>query len=302
MSVSTLFDKNDFHIYVNNITLKNLNLSGDGNYKLKFPEDLPINNLSLSILAVDTIDNNIITLKWLQPSESLPFDVINCNILNAQLEINCLGNTTLGYLDAEIVNARKIGGTEVSGFLVSPLQVETDIGYFLPPTRPTTNGQVLSSLINGTMSWVTPSIPPNLSGYRKKFIDINTLLTSASPTHFISYIPSFSLNIGTTYKVTSTFSFRKESGTVFSLYSRIIPLSGANIITTAMGTNSTAIVDISNFPPNNTQNFQHTFWFSVYNSNTSWEIQVESGAQSGGQVRWDIVEIVFEPSITLITD
>ena len=302
MSVSTLFNKNNFKVYVSEINLKDLNLSSDGNYKLKFPPVVPSGIAPLSVLGVDTIVDDLITLKWLEPSESLPFDVINCNILNAQLEINCLGNTTLGYLDAEILNARKIGGTEVSGFLVSPLQTENNIGYFLPPTRPTTNGQILSSLINGTMSWVTPSIPPNLSGYRKKFIDINTLLTSASPTHFISYIPSFLLNIGTTYKITSTFSFRKEGGTTFSLYCRIIPITGATIITTAMGTNSTAIVDISNSPPNNTQNFQHTFWFSVSNSNTSWEIQVESGAQSGGQVRWDIVEIVFEPSITLITD
>jgi hypothetical protein len=158
MSVSTLFDKNNFQIYVNNITLKNLNLSSDGNYKLKFPPVVPSGIAPLSVLGVDTIVDDLITLKWLEPSESLPFDVINCNILNAQLEINCLGNTTLGYLDAEILNARKVGGTEVSGFLVSPLQVETDIGYFLPPTRPTTNGQVLSSLINGTMSWVDKDI------------------------------------------------------------------------------------------------------------------------------------------------
>ena len=35
MSISTLLNKNNFKIYVNELNLKNLNLSSDGNYKIK---------------------------------------------------------------------------------------------------------------------------------------------------------------------------------------------------------------------------------------------------------------------------
>jgi hypothetical protein len=156
MSVSTLLNKNNFKIYVNDITLKNFNLSSDGNYKLVFPPILPPDiggNPNLSILAVDNIINDVITLKWLQPSENLPFDVINCNILNAQLEINCIGNTQLNYLECVSCNFRKTNGNnEKTSISISNAQIE-NINYILPISRPN-NGQVLSCLNNGEMSWI----------------------------------------------------------------------------------------------------------------------------------------------------
>jgi hypothetical protein len=196
MSIRTLLSKNNYKLYVDEITLKNLNLSSDGNYKLKFPEDLPINNLPLSIMAVDSIDNNIITLKWLQPSENMPFDVINCNVLNAQQEINCVGNTTLDYLESTSCNIKKVGGAELSGFLVSPLQTESNINYFLPPNRPTTNGQVLSSQINGTLSWIDRDISNFIpKAYKQELLNIT--LDQDNPTEEIIF--NFNLQQGEYY-------------------------------------------------------------------------------------------------------
>lgn len=306
MSVSNLFSKNSYKIYVDDITLKNLNLSSDGNYKIKFPAVVPSGIAPLSVLGVDTIEEgNLIILKWLEPSQSLPFDVINCNILNADQEINCPeGITTLGYMECNICNIKKSGGTEITGFLTSPLQTENNIAYFLPPSRPTEDGQVLSSQINGTMSWINFPTPPivSLLAYRKKIININTELTSLNPIHTIPYIPNFVLNNGTTYKMTATFSFSKTAGTTFSLYCRVKPITGCTIITEGMGTNATAIIDVSNSEPNNSLNYQYTYWFICNTGPTTWEFEVESGAQAGGVCIWRLIEVVFEPTISLISD
>jgi hypothetical protein len=326
MSSTTGFFKN-LNISQDLTLADQIRLSGFANgekYRIIFPATQPSGGLS--VLGVSGVSFDEIFLEWLTPSESLPFDVINCNQLNAygkegvaitadddvnitngnlliangNLDVSN-GSTSLGYMEAQIVNARKSGGTETSGFLVSPSQVENNIGYFLPAERPISNGQVLASQTDGTMSWVGLSFP-SAPAYRKNIIDIDTLLTAASPEHVIPYNPFFSLIIGTTYKLTTTFSFRKEAGTTFSLFCSVLPLTGGTIITEGMATNTCAIVNVSNTPPNNPQNFQHTYWFIATDTTTTWEVKARSGAQAGGECRWDLVDMVFEPTIPLTAD
>jgi len=298
-------------IFCNSLTASNaitsngsLTVDGLGSiYELEVPntlligQNLTVNgttNLGQTTFLTNTIHNGLFNT----------YNASNIDVINGSIAVRTTGggggggNINVRFLElSRTIAPFTLRTTRIEA---SELQVPLLIEYKLPIDYPTTNGQVLTSQTNGLLSWVSPSIPPNLPAYENKFTNIDTLLTSLSPTHTIPYSPSFLLNVGSTYRATATFSFRKEAGTTFSLYCRLIPISGATIKTTAMGTNSTAIVDVSNSPPNNSQNFQHSFWFTVSNANTSWEIQAESGAQGGGQVRWDIVEFVFEPSLTLI--
>lgn len=213
MSNSTGFFKN-LYVSTDLVLADTLRLSAFAageKYKIIFPATQPSGGLS--VLGVNSVSFDTITLDWLSPSESLPFDVINCNQLNANgkdgiaitadddVRINngnllvANGTTTLGYMEAEIVNARKSGGTETSGFLVSPAQVETDIGYFLPATRPSSDGQVLSSLVNGTMSWLSPSVIQPASVLLPI---VDQTLNSTTP--IVQYVLTASLQPNKTYQ------------------------------------------------------------------------------------------------------
>ena len=176
MSVSTLFNKNNFKIYVNEINLKNLNLSSEGNYKIKFPPIIPNGTVPLSVLAVDNIVNNVITLKWLEPSESLPFDTINCRILNAEEEVNCNGVISTHALDTRECIIRSDDGLGTNNLRTSNTS-GNNLTYFLPQNYPSENGQVLSSTTNGIMSWTNKDINFEPRSY---FIQLNdvTLISS----------------------------------------------------------------------------------------------------------------------------
>lgn len=152
MSVSTLLNKNNFKVYVNEINLKNLNLSSQGNYKLILPEEPPI-GAPLSVLAVDNIDNDIITLKFLSPSESLPFDTINCRILNASEEVNSAGIMTSISLDTRNMIIRSDDALSTNNLKTSDTQ-GSNLTYTLPENSPSQDGEILSSQTNGTMSWI----------------------------------------------------------------------------------------------------------------------------------------------------
>lgn len=282
MSVSNLFSKNSYKIYVDDITLKNLNLSSDGNYKIKFPSNVPSGIASLSILAVDTIEGNLIILKWLEPSQTIPFDVINCNILNAQEEINCPeGITTLGYMECNICNIKKSNGSEITGFLTSPLQTENNIAYFLPPSRPTQDGQVLSSQINGTMSWVNNNISNFIP--RSYLVELpEVILNSTTPNQNIDF--TFDLIQGEIYTAifnsrvvklnpTGTFYFRAvatNNGSVNVNLNPFIAIQSGGFINLG-GVNQDSGININ-------------FWFvATATGNNRIRCQLESDISSGGE-------------------
>lgn len=281
MSISTLFNTNNFKIYVNDITLKNLNLSSDGNYKIKFPSIVPTGTASLSVLGVDTIDGNLITLKWLEPSESLPFDTINCNILNAEYEINSPeGIATIGDLVCDNLRIKKSGGAEITRFLTSPLQIENNIAYVLPPSRPTENGQVLSSQINGTMSWIN-----NISNFipRSYLVELpEVILNSTTPNENIDF--TFNLIQGEIY--TAIFNSRvvklNPTGT---FYFRALATNNASVnvnLNPFIAIQSGGFINLGTI--NQDCGININFWFeATATGNNKIRCQLESDITSGGE-------------------
>lgn len=279
MSVSTLLNKNNFKIYVNELNLKNLNLSSDGNYKIKFPPIVPSGIAPLSVLGVDTIDDDLITLKWLEPSESLPFDTINCRILNAEEEINCPeGITTLGYMECNICNIKKSGGTEITGFLTSPSQTEPNIAYTLPPTRPSQDGQILSSQINGTMSWINRDLL-----YPKSYLDTRADIELNSTTPNLDVIFPFNLQQGEYYTAILGARIFKQNPT------GSISFRG---YATNTGSNNVNLKPFMVLPTNNYQTFNSNsfdaglnlpFWFETTGTgNNNIRVVLESDISAGG--------------------
>lgn len=206
MSISTMFDSNNFKIYCNDLTIRNLNLSSDGNYKIKFPSIIGVGS-TLSVLAIDNVIGDVITLKWLQPSENIPFDVINCRIINVEDEINCLtGLSKINHIEGNIIECSTITAQNEINCLFSmssqsidirDLIIRSDNGgstiklktvdgsngdYYLPTNYPSTTGQFLSSSTSGTMTWQPISQPPSVYTYLS---EQNTFLNSDIPSRDI---------------------------------------------------------------------------------------------------------------------
>jgi len=150
MSVSQLLVDNDLKIFVNT-TDRGVNLNGtfltsSGTpYRFILPINPPIN--PNSVLAVSSIiDDNILTY-WIDPTggPTLPIDIINCNTLNALLEVNTA--------QLEINNLISSGSVQ---FITNST---TDTQYVLPNDIPTQDS-VLVSNNAGVLRWVNPTIEP----------------------------------------------------------------------------------------------------------------------------------------------
>jgi hypothetical protein len=137
------------------LKMKGLSLTMyDGKYTLIMPEDPPQG--PLSVLGVkNVLPSTAFQLEWVQPSESVPIDTINCRILNASEEVNSAGIARTEYLEATELNVRKVNGNEKTAFEVATGQIESVISYKLPPTRSITEKQILTQ-VNGEMTWETP--------------------------------------------------------------------------------------------------------------------------------------------------
>jgi hypothetical protein len=285
MSQSTGFLKN---LYISqDLTLaEQIRLSGfagGDKYKIIFPATQPTD--ALSVLGVNSISFDEITLQWLQPSESLPFDVLNVNQLNAYgkngVAITATDDVIVtngdikvseGSIETEYLKIRSYQNPEVTQLAVNPNQTESIITYLLPPTRPSVNGQVLSSQTTGIMNWMTlpPPVPPQiLSVYFYKEIVLNNELGSNSVMSELTGIdqtifpPNLWVN-GQTWEITISWFGHKITGTDASqLY---VKLSIGDIGTfpdngVFLSKKDAKYIMFGNNTPINERGFQLTSWF-----------------------------------------
>lgn len=287
MSQSTGFLKN---LYVSqDLTLaEQVRLSGfagGDKYKIIFPATQPTGGLS--VLGVNTVSFDEITLEWLSPSESLPFDVINCNQLNAYgkngvaitanddvIVTNGDIKVSEGYIETEYLRMRSYQSTETTTIAVNPNQTEQSITYLLPPSRPSVNGQVLTGETAGFMNWTTlpvppPVIPQILSVYFYKEIVLNGELGSNSVMSELTGIdqtifpPNLWVN-GQTWEITISWFGHKITGTNDSqLYVElsigdlgVFPDNGV-----FLSKKDAKYIMFGNDTPINERGFQLTSWF-----------------------------------------
>ena len=202
MSISQLVQDNPYKLFLNTSD-KGININGTilnsqaTNYELILPND---DNLgALSVLIVDSIVDNKVFLKWslpINPPQS-PFNFIECNTLQANVEV-ISKSLTIDNISG--------GSTTIS------YDGNNDITYKLPITAPT-NNQVLSSLSNGTMSWVNQITTNNILPSDTFFFSFsNAQLNSGSPDYIISQnITTFIAN--TYYKAFFSFTSVKTNPT-----------------------------------------------------------------------------------------
>jgi hypothetical protein len=293
MSISQLVQDNPYKLFLNTSD-KGININGTilnsqaTNYELILPND---DNLgALSVLIVDSIVDNKVFLKWslpINPPQS-PFNFIECNTLQANVEV-ISKSLTIDNISG--------GSTTIS------YDGNNDITYKLPITAPT-NNQVLSSLSNGTMSWVN-QIDANTLPSDCFFFELpSTELNQDFPNYLYSQnINSFVSN--TYYKIFFSFTSIKVNPTgSFNVEVRPVILGNNFIVYGLMNSgihpnNVSDVINYGNEIPSEqeyTRNLEYIFKTPASITGTpQFNLQMISDIEAGGILEISQVHVVITP-------
>lgn len=156
-------------------------------------------------------DNQTVTTTWVSPEEAgtVPPDLTVDNLIVNNTTILNEQETGTTVVKGSL-NFQRPGAIETSGFSCSSNQSELNIQYVLPDSRPTVNGQILSCLNNGTMSWINPYTATIPDGYYRDLT--GGPISVLASTQLVDEYNSFPIQLNVWYQIKYTMTYYKVEG------------------------------------------------------------------------------------------